>query len=115
MKLAQQSKEFRLKWATELLASRRSSAHVTVVSDTGTKLREVIETKINRKLTCTDCIDYLMRLNTQHSHDHAEIVDYLSAQFPWPHWWREKNTRRRAAISTLISPIVPPPAGLTYD
>lgn len=87
----------------------------TAVSAVGTQLRQIIEGEIGRKLRCVDCLGYLLGLNRQSTHDHAAIVAHLSAQFPWPIEWRERNTRRRATISSLIAPVVPPPKGLTYD
>lgn len=79
------------------------------VSTVGTQIREIIENEIGRKLSCRDCLGYLNQLNSQKTHDHESIVKYLFAQFPWPAEWREKNTRRREAISALISPVVPAP------
>lgn len=76
-------------------------------STIGTQLREVIEAEIGRKLSCSDCLGYLKKLNKTDQHDHEEIVQYLSAQFPWPAEWRERNTRRREAISALIEGVVP--------
>jgi hypothetical protein len=86
----------------------RSSAQVPVrISTVGDQLREVIELEIGRKLSCADCLGYLKKLNQTDQHDHDEIVQYLSAQFPWPAAWRDKNTRRREAISALIAGVVP--------
>lgn len=90
-------------------ASSLPAIQQKMVSTVGTQIREVIERAIGRSLSCRDCLGYLSNLNVQTTHDHEAIVKYLSANFPWPIEWREKNTRRREAISALIAPVVPAP------
>lgn len=79
-----------------------------VVSDVGTKILELFETEAQVKLTCGSCLSYTMSLNYTTAHNHAAIVKYMAAEFPWPHWWRLQHTHRRPAISKLIAAVVPP-------
>lgn len=79
------------------------------ICTTGTQIREAIESEINQTLSCGQCVGYLRGLNKTNFVSHRDVVKYLSAEFPWPSWWREKNTRRREAISRLIDPIVASP------
>ncbi len=79
------------------------------ICTTGAQIRKAIEAEIKQTLSCGQCLGYLRGLNKTSFHNHREIVNYLSAEFPWPSWWREKNTQRRDAISKLIDPIVPSP------
>jgi hypothetical protein len=101
----------RLRRAGNRPAQEPKAARIIVpaISTVGTKLREIIQAEIGRKLTCSDCFGYLSKLNTQVNHDHEVIVKYLSAEFPWPSSWRERHSNRREAISALIAPIVPKP------
>lgn len=106
----------KLAYAAEILEKvnrKPRRREVPQVSKVGTQIKEIIEKEIDRTLTCADCLGYLNRLNTQTTHDHEAIVKYLSSQFPWPSDWRQKNTRRREAISALIAPVVPAPEQLT--
>jgi len=92
-----------------LQKKRPSQPPLPTISTVGTELRKAIEAEIGRKLTCRDCVGYLVKLNTQDFHDHQSIVEYLHAQFPWPADWREKHPRRREAIAALIAKVVPNP------
>jgi len=79
------------------------------VSTVGDEIKAAIEKAVNIKVSCATCLGYMQSLNQTTKHDHAAIVSHLSAEFPWPSWWREKNTRRREAISDLIAHVVPRP------
>jgi len=107
----QMSTEERLAHAADAIERLRASKGQPPArpdaSTIGTQLREVIEAEIGRKLSCSDCLGYLKKLNKSDQHDHDEIVQYLSAQFPWPAEWREKHTHRWEAISALIEGVVP--------
>lgn len=87
--------------------SRR--AELPATSTVGTQLLEAFEKESGTRLTCGPCKTWVLGLNKKSSHDHEEIVAYMSSQFPWPHEWRQANTRRRDRISEIISLIVPRP------
>lgn len=82
------------------------SAPSTQVSTVGTEIRAIIESEIGRQLSCGDCIGYLRRLNEQETHDTADIVQHLYANFPWPAEWREQHKTpdaRREAIAVIVN------------
>lgn len=94
-------------WA-KVMANRPVVGKVTYVSDVGDRIERLIKAELlTDSLPCGACRQYLMSLNTTHEHDHNAIVAHLSAKFPWPAEWKARNTRRREAISRLISAVVP--------
>lgn len=84
-------------------------AERAVANGVGTKILEAFEKEAGTRLSCGQCKTWVLALNKRSSHDHEEIVAYMSSQFPWPHEWRLANTKRRDRISEVISPIVPRP------
>lgn len=78
------------------------------LSDIGTQIRKRIREQAKVELTCGTCLQFLRSLNETDQHEHEAIVEFMSAEFPWPAEWREKNTQRRQAISAMIADIVAP-------
>lgn len=94
-------------WA-QVMAKRPVARTVQYISDVGFRIGNLIKAELlTDSIPCGSCRSYLMSLNETHEHDHNAIVEYLSANFPWPADWRMRHTRRRDAISRLVSAVVP--------
>jgi hypothetical protein len=78
------------------------------VSSVGTDILDAFEAETGVTLSCGQCKNWVFGLNRRSVHDHDEIVQYMSREFPWPHEWRQLYPRRRDRISALIAAIVPP-------
>lgn len=76
------------------------------VSNVGTLIMQAIEQSIGGTISCGPCRGYLARLNRTAEHDVEVITQWLSANLAWPAEWKAKNTRRREAISAMITPII---------
>lgn len=82
-------------------------SHRRTVSTVGLQVLDAFEAETGVTVSCGQCRNWAYSLNRKTSHDHDEIVQYMSREFPWPHAWRQQHTRRRDRISEIIAPIVP--------
>ena len=80
------------------------------VSTIGTQLQNAFETAIGKRISCGTCLQFFRSLNKTTEHDHAIIVDRITAEMPIPIEIRRQYPRtaaRREWVRSIVVPIVP--------